>query len=68
MQKLHYYAFSFSGSNGSVAWVAIGYSDQKVTGPRVNRAKELAGVPPDSVLIGLGYMGHMTSDEMRTLS
>lgn len=65
--QLHYFAFSFVHNN-SHASVYIGYNDQKVSIPRISAAKASAEMPADSVLVGLGYMGYMTSDEVAGLS
>lgn len=65
MSKLHFYAFSFTDSGTAgvtrTASVYVGYPDKLVTVPRINDAKVKAGVGPNAVLIGLGYMGRMTT-------
>lgn len=60
--KLHWYALSFSYSNDVVSGMAstyMGYQEQLVTVPRIERAKIAAGIPESAiaVLIGLSYMG-----------
>jgi hypothetical protein len=61
-EKYHYFAFSFSDVKG-VGSVYLGFPEQLVSVKRINIAKEQALMPAHSVLIGLGYMGHMTADE-----
>lgn len=66
MNELHYFAFSFV--HGAIAAsVYMGFPDQKISIPRLNAAKKSAGVPFDAVLVGLGYMGYMTSEECSEL-
>lgn len=73
-KKYHYYAFSFIGKsiepeiypkqvriNASLYW---GLENNRVTLKNITKAKELAGVDDDAVLISLCYMGHMTSNEV----
>lgn len=69
MKKLHFYAFSFSGSdargNSVTASAYVGYPNQLVTKTRIQAAKESAGVTSSAVLIGLGYIGFMTVEQAR---
>lgn len=72
-EKLHYYAFSFNFSDGishGYACAYMGYPEQLVSVPRINEAKQAAGVPKgeSAVLVGLSYMGYMTKEEVTTLS
>lgn len=71
-QKLHYYAFSFIGfNNASIikcytsTYVGMPYKD-KITRKDVMKAKQFAGVKPDSVLISATYLGRMTEEEFIT--
>lgn len=65
MKKLHFYAYSFIDTEltGKTihASVYVGHPDKIVTVPRINDAKQKAGVTLNAVLIGLAYMGRMTS-------
>jgi hypothetical protein len=69
MTALHYHAFTFISSSlrspvTTHASVYIGYADTKISLPRIQAAKEAAGVPPDAVLLSVSYLGHMTPSEM----
>lgn len=61
-ELLHYYAFSFVDGSGTGS-IYIGFTDNKVTVPRIESAKRDAGMNDDAALIGLGYMGFMTHAE-----
>lgn len=70
MRKLHFYAFSFSGTClkkgvSATASAYVGFPNQLVTVPRIQSAKKSAGVTEDSVLTGLAYMGHMTLEQAK---
>ena len=72
-EKLHWYALSFTFQNGATmgnACTYTGYPEQLVTVPRIEQAKEAAGIrnPKSAVLIGLSYMGYMTHAEVTTLA
>lgn len=62
----HYFAFSFVHGD-LTASVYIGYPDQKVSIPRLQAAKLEANMPKDAVLVGLGYMGFMSTEECDSL-
>lgn len=71
-EKLHYYALSFNFHDGfrhGHACAYMGYPEQMVSVPRINEAKQAAGIPKDvsAVLVGLSYMGYMTKEEVTTL-
>jgi hypothetical protein len=72
-EKLHWFALSFDFKDGlqqGNACTYMGYPEQLVTVPRINRAKQAAGIPSgaSAVLIGLSYMGLMTKTEVETLA
>ncbi len=62
----HYFAFSFVHGDATAS-VYIGYPDQKVSIPRLQAAKLEANMPTDAVLVGLGYMGFMSTEECDSL-
>ncbi len=70
-ERLHYFAFSFSNLDENdeqyFGSVYVGFPQQMVSIPRLQAAKEAAGMPLDSVVVGLGYMGWMTKDEVMTV-
>ncbi|MBZ0294681.1 MAG: hypothetical protein K8L99_19100 [Anaerolineae bacterium] len=71
-EKLHWYALSFNYQDGprmGHACTYMGYPEQLVTVPRIERAKEAASIPnrASAVLIGLAYLGYMTKTEVTTL-
>jgi len=71
-EKLHWFALSFNyqdGMRSGHACTYMGYPEQLVTVPRIERAKGAAGIPEraTAVLIGLAYLGYATKDELTTL-
>ena len=67
--KKYWYCFSFfgtalTGEENARASTYTGYSDQRITMPRLKHAKAHAGVKNDSVLVSCSYMGYMTKTEM----
>lgn len=66
MKEYYYYAFSFmykvAGKEicGSTYW---GLDHKKVTLPHIEKAKEAARVPKESVLISCSYLGYMAESE-----
>jgi hypothetical protein len=73
----HYVAFSFTGDRAGgqrpgeasvTASCYLGFPDQRISIPRVLRAKQGAGVEPSAVLLAVSYLGLMTSAEIRDLT
>lgn len=69
MSRSHYYAFSFLApvaNDGTMyASVYIGYPQRdQITKPRIQEAKEKAGVPSTATLIAVSYLGRMTREQM----
>ncbi|MNM21445.1 hypothetical protein D3C81_318050 [compost metagenome] len=67
-RRFHYYALSFMESRpgaGTVhAATYCGWSDRAVSKPRIEWAKEAAGVGAGAVLLSCCYLGRMTRAEM----
>lgn len=73
----HYFVFSFTGDRAGgqhpgeasvTASCYLGFPDQRISIPRVLRAKQGAGVEPSAVLLAVSYLGLMTSAEIRDLT
>lgn len=65
MEKQHYYSLTFSAGQDRMGSVYIGYNDQSVSYQRLIEAKQAAGMPLNSVVIAVCYLGYMTGEEMR---
>lgn len=69
--KRHYYAITFiHGKAPGVTGFGtayVGFPDQLVSRPRLDYARQAAGVSHDAALLGVSYMGHMTDKEFDTL-
>lgn len=65
-QELHWYAFTFQSGNATGS-VYRGFPQQLVTVPRIETAKTVANMPPNSVLIGLAYLGLMSHEVVTNL-
>ncbi len=69
-KKLHYYCFSYIGTNLSdgnqcYATSYTGYSEKKITQVLIQNNREFAGVDSSAALLGATYLGYMTGEEMR---
>jgi len=65
MERQHYYSLTFSAGQHRMGSVYIGYNDQSVSCQRLKEAKQAAGMPLNSVVVAVCYLGHMTAEEMR---
>lgn len=64
--ELHWYSFCFMfqvGGGTSYKDIRCGFPQQKVTTSRIKFAKENAGVPADSLISAVSYLGQMTMEE-----
>ena len=69
VKKQHYYSFAFSSHEGNqtkIASVYIGYDFKCISIPRIQSAKEGAGVNKDAVMLSCCYLGKMTEEEIKT--
>lgn len=65
-KKLHFFAFAFQANMGGRTATAthdMGCFDQLITRQRIDKAKVEVGVPPDSCLLGISYLGDMSLSE-----
>lgn len=65
--KLHYFAYSFQDSDRAstkTASVYIGHDSKLINIPRIEYAKQAAGVSLKSVLLSVSYLGCMTRSQM----
>ena len=61
-RKLHWYVWSFvRGEMQGSAY--IGYDSKSLTKGDVLAAKQFAGMPADSIVVGASYLGRMTKDK-----
>jgi len=69
MKKQHYYSFAFSYSEENqvtTTSIYVGYDHKYISIPKINDAKEGAGINKEAVMLSCCYLGKMTEEEIRT--
>ena len=60
--KLHWFSYAFVYGN-SQASVYLGYHDKQISKPRIENAKEEAGIPKTAVLMSVCFLMQGTNAE-----
>ena len=66
--KVHWFCFSFSGVHAesgrdATACTYVGYSDSKITMPKINAQKIQSSLTENAILISVSPLGYMTKAE-----
>ncbi len=61
----HWYCFTYTSDGGCIGSASAAYHKKHVTKQAIDENKKLAGMPMNSALTGLFYLGYMTLKEFK---